>query len=119
MLEVKGLVWLGVRTSKFDDTVEFFTQVLGLKLTREDHDFAVLKLANGDTVEVFGPSDVDHKFFNTGPVAGFLVENVEKARLEMEARGLEFIGPIHDHAKNSWSHFLGPDGNIYEIVGRK
>ena len=117
-MEVKGVAWLGVRTSRFDETVKFFGKVLGLKLSREDHDFAVLKTMNDDAVEVFGPSDKDHKFFATGPVVGFLVENVEKARLEMEAEGVEFIGPIHHHTKSSWSHFRGPDGIVYEILGR-
>jgi catechol 2,3-dioxygenase-like lactoylglutathione lyase family enzyme len=117
-VQVKGLAWLGVRTSKFDETVEFLKEVLGLKVSREDHDFAVLKLPNDDAVEVFGPSDEQHNFFTTGPVVGLLVEDTEKARLKMEAEGIEFIGPIHHHGQSSWSHFRGPDGIIYEILSR-
>ena len=117
-MQIEGLAWLGIRTSKFDETVRFLKEVLGLRAAREDHDFAVLKMPNDDTVEVFGPSDENHTFFRTGLVAGFLVENVKKARAEMEARGIEFIGPIQGHGGGSWSHFRGPDGNIYEILSR-
>jgi catechol 2,3-dioxygenase-like lactoylglutathione lyase family enzyme len=117
-VEIKELAWLGVRTSRFDETVKFFKEVLGLKVSREHRDFAVLRLPNGDAVEVFGPSDEQHDFFTTGPVVGFLVEDIEKARLEMEAGGIEFIGPVHYHGQSSWSHFRGPDGIIYEILSR-
>jgi hypothetical protein len=36
---------------------------------------AVFKLPNGDTIEVFGPADQDHRYFTTGPVPGFAVDD--------------------------------------------
>lgn len=53
------------------------------------------------------------------PVAGFLVDDVEVARREMESKGVLFIGPIHGSAAAGWSHFFGPDGHVYEVMSRK
>ena len=112
-----GLVWLGTRTRNFDDTVRFFGDTLGLSAVHEEPDFTVLRLPNGDTVEVFGPDDGEHEHFDTGPVAGFLVDDVARARAELEAAGITFVGPVHEvEDGGSWSHFRGPDGNVYEIT---
>lgn len=117
-MRVKGLAWMGTQTPKFEDTVAFFRQTLGLRPVGDEPDFAVFRLTNGDTVEVFGPGDRDHAHFTTGPVVGFLVDDVEEARTELEAAGISFIGPVHKAGDGgSWSHFIGPDGNVYELTG--
>ncbi len=116
-MKAQGLSWLGTRTRRFDETVRFFGGTLGLRVEHEEPDFAVFRLPNGDTVEVFGPGDRDHEHFATGPVVGFLVDDVEAARSELEGAGIPFIGPVHTHEDGgSWSHFVGPDGNIYELT---
>ena len=115
-MKTKGLVWLGTRTQKFDDTVRFVGDTLGLRMVHEEPDFAVFRLPNGDSVEVFGPGDRDHEYFTTGPVVGFLVDDVREARVDLEADGITFIGPVHESDGGSWSHFTGPDGNVYEIT---
>ncbi|MBA2714618.1 MAG: VOC family protein [Rubrobacteraceae bacterium] len=116
-MKTKGLVWLGTRTRNFDDAVRFFGDTLGLHAVHEEPDFTVFKLPNGDSVEVFGPGDREHEHFDTGPVAGFLVDDVAEARVDLEAAGITFIGPVHESDDGgSWSHFTGPDGNVYEIT---
>lgn len=116
-MEVKSLVWLGMRTEKFDETVKLFRDVMGIAVTHEEPTFTVLSLANGDQIEVFQPSDQEHTFFTTGPVAGFEVSDLDQARAELEAAGIEFIGPIQRWGDGyGWSHFRGPDGNVYEIT---
>ena len=116
-MKAKGLVWLGTRTRKFDDTVRFFGDTLGLGMVHEEPDFAVFRLFNGDKVEVFGPGDRDQEHRSTGPVVGFLVDDVREARADLERTGIIFIGPDHEADDGgSWSHFTGPDGNVYEIT---
>ncbi|HEY0492205.1 MAG TPA: VOC family protein, partial [Candidatus Dormibacteraeota bacterium] len=75
----------------------------------------MFKLADGDQIEVFGPANKSHAHFNTGPVAGFLVEDVASATAELEAAGAELIGPVQRGGANVWQHFRGPDGNVYAI----
>ena len=116
-MEIQGIAWLATRTAEFEATARFFGETMGLPAEHEEPDFAVFRLPNGDKVEVFGPSDRTHEHFTTGPVAGFLVEDVEEARAELEKAGISFIGPVHRYDEHSaWSHFVGPDGNVYELT---
>ena len=116
-MKVKGLIWMGVPTDDFVGTVAFFRDVMGLEEERKEGDFAILRLPGGEAVEVFGPSFRDQEQFAAGPVVGFLVDDVAGVRKEMEARGVEFVGPVHaGDAGAAWSHFRGPDGKVYEIT---
>lgn len=113
-MDIKGINWLGVRTERFDEMVRFYADTLGLPKAWEDEGFAAFKLPNGDTIEVFSAATPDKQHFDTGPVAGFQVDDIEQARHELEAAGIEFIGPI-EGGRSRWSHFRGPDGNVYEL----
>ena len=116
-MEVKGLAWAGARTERFSEMVTFFRDVMGLEVKDVDEAYAGFKMPNGDVVEVFGTDEPDHQHFTTGPVVGFEVSDVAAARNELEAAGIEFIGPIHEEPGSRWSHFRGPDGNVYEVTG--
>jgi catechol 2,3-dioxygenase-like lactoylglutathione lyase family enzyme len=87
-MNVKGLAWLGTKTDRFEETARFYEEVMGFRPVTREPGFAVYRLPNGDTVELFGSSGYD--YFNSGPVAGFAVDDVEETRGEMEARGIEF-----------------------------
>src|SRR5919107_3777377 len=116
-MKARGLVWLGTRTRNFDETVRFFGDTLGLRKSHEEPDFTVFRLPNGDTVEVFCPGDTGHEYFGSGPVAGFLVDDVKEARADLEAAGISFLSPVREsHDGAAWSHFWGPDGNVYEVT---
>src|SRR5205085_5945958 len=91
-VNVHGVAWLGTRTAELDGMVAFLKDVFGLRPAIDEPGFAVFRLPNGDTVEVFGADDEHHRFFTTGPVAGFEVDDVAAAQAEMEAAGIEFFG---------------------------
>ena len=93
---VKGLVWVGSRTEHYADMVGFYRDVMQLPLEHEEGEFAGFRLPDGSKAEVFGPSDTEHTHFSTGPVTGFLVDDVKSARGVLEAKGIEFIGPVHE-----------------------
>jgi catechol 2,3-dioxygenase-like lactoylglutathione lyase family enzyme len=118
-MQVKGLAWMGTRTTQYDAMVQLFRDGLGLQLAHEDPDFAGLMLPNGDKVEVFGPSDQEHTHFDAGPVVGFLVDDVAAACAQLETTGLvEMIGSLQSWpGGTAWQHFRAPDGNVYELVG--
>jgi catechol 2,3-dioxygenase-like lactoylglutathione lyase family enzyme len=97
--------------------VSFLKDVLRLTPAIDEPGFAVFRLANGDTVEVFAADDQHHRHFTTGPVVGFRVDDVVAAQAEMEAAGIEFFGTTESSPDGySWSHFRAPDGNVYEIM---
>lgn len=118
-MEVRGITWMGTRSERFEETVGFFRERLGLRQVGEGPDMASFRLPDGDTVEVFGPGDEEHEFFTTGPVVGFLVDDVEDARRELEEAGLELLGPVGRGQGMAWAHFRGPDGNVYELTARE
>ena len=118
-VRVKSLAWLGTRTDRFVEQASFYREVLGLTPVADDAGYALFRLPNGDMVEVFAHDEESRRFFTTGPVAGFEVDDVAGARSELEQAGIEFIGQIHTAADGGqWSHFRGPDGNVYEITMR-
>jgi catechol 2,3-dioxygenase-like lactoylglutathione lyase family enzyme len=117
-MDVKGLSWLGVRTAHNQEMIDFFRNVLGLRQESEESGFVVFRLPNRDVVEVISPDDSAHTFFTTAPVVGFLVDEVDAAKKEMEAAGVDFFDDEVQRADdgNAWAHFRAPDGNVYEIT---
>ena len=115
-MKIKGLAWLGTRTSKFHEMLNLYQNVMGMRLTHQESGFVVLEMPNGDKVELFGDESSYNTFF-TNPVAGFLVEDIDSARAELEDHGIVFMGPTQKAEDgNAWAHFRAPDGFIYELT---
>lgn len=118
-MNVRGIVWAGVRTERFAETADFFRDTLGLPLHQLREDFAWFTLANTSQFEIFGPGDADHRHFTTGPVPSFHVDDVHAALEELRTVGVETFGPWGEPAQG-WGHFRGPDGNVYGLsAGRE
>lgn len=114
---IKGIVWLGVRTERFAETRDFIARISSRAPWIDRSDFAVFDLPNGDRIEIFGREGEAPPY--DAPVVGFLVSDVDEARAELEAVGIDFIGPVaRAEDGNAWSHFRAPDGNVYEITSR-
>ena len=62
-MKIKGLVWLGTRTSNFDAMVNLYQNIMGLEITHQEPSFVVIDLPNGDRVEVFGEASSYNTFF--------------------------------------------------------
>ena len=118
-MSVDGLGWLGVRTDRFEETVGFYRDVLGLEAFLVDDESVRFRLGDGTELHVYGPADSDHEFFGTAPVVGLLVDDVAAVRRRMEAAGVEFLTSIEQADGNAWCHFRGPDGNVYELISRR
>ena len=117
-MDVKGLSWLGLRTTQFEGMVTFFRDVMGMQPIRDEPEIVGFQMIDGTQMELYRPEEEFHTFFTTGPVVAFRVENVEAARTTMEAAGIEFIGPIQRAGKTSWNHFRAPDGTVFEILSK-
>jgi predicted enzyme related to lactoylglutathione lyase len=117
-MHVKAITWAGVRTERWAETVELLEQRLGLKRERSEAGVTVLTLPNGDTVEVFRSDEPEHQHFTTGPVVGFLVDDMDAATRELETAGITMITPVARGGGMSWVHFRGPDGTVWELTSR-
>jgi catechol 2,3-dioxygenase-like lactoylglutathione lyase family enzyme len=117
-MKIIKLGWLGTRTERAEQTVAFLRGVLGLRPEpQQEPGFWLFKLPDGSKVEVFGPDSATNRHFTTGPVAGFLVDDVQGAAAELRSAGVEILLESGvDASGNAWVHFRAPDGNIYEFT---
>jgi catechol 2,3-dioxygenase-like lactoylglutathione lyase family enzyme len=116
-MQVLGLDWVGTRTSRFDETVDFFATILDLPVGVREIGFVRLDLPDWSCVEVFGPTDSGHAYFTTGPVVGFRVDDLDAAHHDLERHGIELLGRMGgERGATRWQHFRAPDGNVYEVV---
>jgi catechol 2,3-dioxygenase-like lactoylglutathione lyase family enzyme len=120
-VHVKRLAWLGTRTEKFDETTAFFRDVLGIPVRYEEPGFVMLQLPSSerDFVEIFAPSHPAGALYETGPVAGLLVDDVDEARAELVAAGVQVLDEttsVESMDGYAWFHVRGPDGSVYAIM---
>jgi GNAT superfamily N-acetyltransferase len=115
-IRTKNIAWVGSRTIHFEAMIKFLQEVLGLKMTNRSEDFADFLLPGGDVFEVFNQHSNYNPYFITGPVAEFLVDDVNGARKKMESAGVEFLCPVKSAGSYSWTHFKAPDGNVYGLA---
>lgn len=115
-MRVLGVVWVGTRTEAFDETIAFFRDVLGVALEEPEPDVGEGRMPDSSKLEVFGPSDTEHRHFSTGPVPEFLVADLPAALAELQAAGVEILGEPAVQGTEGWLHFRAPDGNVYGLT---
>lgn len=111
--------FVGTRTDRPEAMADFFEHVLGLRPTHSGDDQWAFELPDGGIAEVFGPTQNQH--LTTGPVAEFVVEDVEATTEELRAAGVPIVfGPERaEEVGIAWTHFRAPDGNLYGIIERR
>lgn len=114
-IAVKGISWVGIGTETFDETVAFFTDVLGLKIAVIEEPVAMLHAGSGDVVEIFGKESTRGRPLNTPPAIAFEVEDVAAARDVLLAAGVELIGDIGTWNGFEWLYFRGPEGYVFSV----
>jgi len=114
-MKVKGYSWVGVGTDDFKTTLSFFTTVIGLEPVEvEDRGVAILKVSEGQVLEVFGPGTQGRQL-TFPPIVAFEVDDVAAAREELLRNGVEVLGGIGSWNGFEWLKFRGPDGHIFAV----
>ncbi len=114
-MNVKAIAWMGVQTERFGEMQGFLQTLIGVPPPVTEPGFALWNLPSGDLVELF--AEGRKPTFGSGPVVGFLVDDLAASRRALEAAGGEVVssyGPNEDGYEAL--HFRAPDGNIYEVV---
>ena len=114
---VQSIRFVGVRTDAFQAMTALFRDLLGADAVSVGEGAARFRAADGASIDVYAATDPDHDFFGTGPVVGFRVEDFAGTRTRMVAAGIAFVGEPQRDGGAVWNHFVGPDGNVYEIIG--
>jgi hypothetical protein len=118
-VRVLGISWLGVAVDEVAPMRVFARETLGLELDHEGGDLVALRFPNGDRLELFGPRGprAPGQFDANEVVAGFRVDDIERAREELAAvEGVELLGDLQTmEGGHAWQHFRAPDGRVYEL----
>ena len=113
-IRAKAIAWVGVGTDRYEDTMRLFRDVLGMDVEHQGDEQAILRMANGDEVEVFG-RDGRGKSQNSPPTVAFEVDDVAAARDALVAAGIEIVGEIGAWNGHEWLYFRSPDGYLFEV----
>lgn len=115
-MEITKLDMVGVPSTDADRSRAFYVDTLGLKPDpNSDYEFWV-----GDTCfSIWEPTKFGMEFIaqrNAHPALH--VDDVAKAREELEAKGVEFMGDILDTGVCHMAFFQDPDGNDLMLHSR-
>ena len=115
-MQITGFSWLGVGVEDFPEALQFFRDVLGLRIAAKDDErgVAMLQVAERQVLEVFGPG-TKGKELTSPPVIAFEVDDVVEAKAELLASGVELIGDTGSWNGFEWQYFRGPGGHIFAI----
>ncbi|NND84665.1 MAG: VOC family protein [Acidimicrobiia bacterium] len=114
-----------MRTPHGEEAAAFFADVLGLGSMRRTPEWSILGLPTGgfDLLEFYGPGFDDERFApnEPGTFVGFVVDDIEGARDELEAAGAEPSAIVWAPEVTGdstlegvgWCFFRAPDGNTY------
>src|SRR6266498_3464736 len=110
---VTGTDFITVATKDFDAAVEFYGNVLGLRLSKRWGQMLAAEFETGTLTIAVMQSDAFGVEFraNNHPIA-LRVDDVETARAELESRGVQFKGDIIDSGVCHQTFFEDPDGNV-------
>jgi predicted enzyme related to lactoylglutathione lyase len=116
---VSGVDFVGVPTRELETAVEFYGSTLGLprSVYMRERNYAEFETGNL-TLSVFDAEGfgLEHRV-NPNALA-LHVDDVEKARAELEARGVEFAGDTLDTGVCHMAFFSDPDGNALMLHHR-
>ena len=114
-MKLRGIVWMGVQTERFEEMSAFMRTLIGDEPSIQEPGFNLWSLPSGDLIELFAGGTKPP--FERAPVVGFLVDDLEASRRDLEAAGAEIVGGYGpNQAGYATIHYRAPDGNIYEIV---
>lgn len=119
-MKVKGikLAWIVVNNLK--QAIEFYTQVVGLKLTEFNEEYGWAELTgedNGARLGIAQASDREPIQPGQNAIMTFSVPNLEKAQSEFRAKGVTLEGEVMEvPGVVKLQMIVDKDGNRFQIV---
>jgi catechol 2,3-dioxygenase-like lactoylglutathione lyase family enzyme len=116
---VTGVDFIAVPTKDYEPAARFYGEVLGLPFGKRWGNMPAGEFETGNLTIAVMQSDAFGLEFepHTHPIE-FRVDDVEAARAELEARGVEFEGETLDSGVCHQAFFTDPDGNALAIHHR-
>ena len=111
--------FITVGTEDFPRAEKFYTEVLGLPLSKRWGNMPAAEFETGNlTIAVMQNDAFGMDFAPNGNMIEFHVEDFEAAKAELESRGVEFKGDTLDSGVCHQAFFEDPDGNTLAIHNR-
>jgi catechol 2,3-dioxygenase-like lactoylglutathione lyase family enzyme len=110
VIDVERVDFVSFLTQDLPRAKRFYTEVLGLEVETEGE--SDMELTCGQvTLDIFDPSGIGRPFAPSPAGLALRVGDVDSARAELEAKGVEFDGEtiVTSVCKQAW--FRDPDGN--------
>jgi catechol 2,3-dioxygenase-like lactoylglutathione lyase family enzyme len=116
-MQVERVDFVSVLTQDILRAKRFYTEVLGLGIESEgEHD---IEFTCGQvTLDVFDPSSIGQPFAVSPAGLALRVPDVDAARAELEAKGVEFDGDTIETSVCKQAWFKDPDGNALMLHRR-
>ena len=112
-MKVEGTDFAVVFVTDYPRAVEFYGSTLGLGDVRDYGKIPGGEFETGNlTLTVLDAAAVGREFAPSGHPIAFRVDDVEAARAELEASGVEFLGETMDSGVCLQAPFKDPDGNV-------
>ena len=116
-MDVEHVDFVSVLTNDLARAKQFYSETLGLSVESEgEHD---LELRAGQvTLDVFDPSSIGQPFAPSPAGIALRVPDVDAARAELEAKGVQFDGETVATSVCRQAWFKDPDGNAFMLHRR-
>jgi catechol 2,3-dioxygenase-like lactoylglutathione lyase family enzyme len=112
-MRVEGADFAAIFVTDFPRAVEFYRGTLGLEQSEEYGRIPGGEFETGNlTLQILDSAAIGREFAPNGSPIALRVEDVEAARTELEAKGVEFLGQTIDSGVCLQAHFKDPDGNV-------
>jgi catechol 2,3-dioxygenase-like lactoylglutathione lyase family enzyme len=109
-MQVERTDFVSVPVTDMERSTRFYAETLGLEMSNGG--FPEFQLGENVSLYLIDLTKVGRTF--TGPHTAYIalrVPDVEEARTELEAKGVEFDGETHDSGVCHMAFFHDPDGN--------
>ncbi len=116
-MEVERVDFVSFLTQDLARAKRFYTDVLGLEVESEGE--SDMELSCGQvTLDIFDPSSIGQPFAPSPAGLALRVADVDTARTELEAKGVEFDGDTMETSVCRQAWFKDPDGNALMLHRR-
>lgn len=111
--------WIGVVAEDLEAQRRFYRDVLRMTEVAASSDWVQFDLGGGNLLEVLQRSE-DPESDRVRCQVGYMVKDVQSARSELIARGVQAISEVRSdpQAGGPWCCFLDAEGNVFEIKER-
>ena len=116
-MQLERVDFVSFLTQDIPRAKQFYSEVLGLEIETEGESDMEFR-AGQVTLDIFDPSSIGQPFAPSPAGLALRVPDVDAARAELEAKGVEFDGDTLETSVCRQAWFKDPDGNALMLHRR-